>query len=229
MAVFRLRSMRRVARSVSSRSTSRPSRSSKPSPLASGRPRVVPEKRAISGDPGSRRVAVALAAYCGCWPCRDAGRVHHPGLARVHGGTEHRPARPLCALYAWGQGPEPVERDLQWLATESAAAALDGKGPDEALCGLRVRARRRSGRSSCRDACHLPARVKVGCEYGFGASWQHEISSQKAFMLDPDQLYPVCVAYQGDSPVEYLCEENRREPEPFSLTEVNRTLARLGR
>jgi hypothetical protein len=95
--------------------------------------------------------------------------------------------------------------------------------------GLGVRARRRSGRSSRRDACDLPARVKVGYEYDFGASWQHEITSQKAFMLDPDQLYPVCVAYQGDSPVEYPSEENPREPEPFSLTEVNRKLARLGR
>jgi hypothetical protein len=48
-------------------------------------------------------------------------------------------------------------------------------------------------------------------------------------MLNPDQLYPACVAYQGDSPVEYPSEENRREPEPFSRTEVNRKLARLGR
>ena len=48
-------------------------------------------------------------------------------------------------------------------------------------------------------------------------------------MLNPDQLYPVCVAYQGDSPVEYPSEEDPREPEPFSLTEVNRKLAGLGR
>ena len=48
-------------------------------------------------------------------------------------------------------------------------------------------------------------------------------------MLDPDQSHPVCVAYQGDSPVEYPSEENPHEPEPFSLTEVNRKLAKLGR
>ena len=78
-----------------------------------------------------------------------------------------------------------------------------------------------------RDACR-PG-VKVGYEYDFGASWQYEITSQKAFMLDPDQVYPVCVAYQGDSPVEYPSEENPQEPEPFSLTELNRKLARLGR
>jgi hypothetical protein len=28
-------------------------------------------------------------------------------------------------VYAWDQGPEPDEKDIQWLATESAAAALD--------------------------------------------------------------------------------------------------------
>jgi hypothetical protein len=77
-----------------------------------------------------------------------------------------------------------------------------------------------------RDACR-PG-VKVGYEYDFGASWQHEITAQKAFMLDPDQSHPVCVAYQGDSPVEYPSEENPQEPEPFSLTEVNRKLAKLG-
>ena len=78
-----------------------------------------------------------------------------------------------------------------------------------------------------RDACR-PG-VKVRYEYDFGASWQHEITAQKAFMLDPDQSHPVCVAYQGDSPVEYPSEENPQEPEPFSLTEVNHKLAKLGR
>src|SRR5487761_1050133 len=237
-----------------------------------------------------------------------------------------------CALYAWDQGPEPGERDFQWLGTESAAAALDGKGPDEALCvvwesvrgedlagrlavvratghpaagklaravtgftasgasrsidqGVQLRVTLKHGKPAVwrsvrlpviatlgdlhqviqllfgwdgdhlhtfqvgrraysdpsfpledaadedgmrvRDACR-PG-VKVGYEYDFGASWQHEITSQKAFRLDPDQSYPVCVAYQGDSPVEYPSEENPQEPEPFSLTGVNRKLAKLGR
>ncbi len=236
------------------------------------------------------------------------------------------------ALYAWDQGPEPSERDRQWLATESAAAALDGQGPDEALCllwesvpgddlaarlavvgetghpaagdlaraltefmesgalrsidqGVQLKVTLKGWRPAIwrsvrlpvtatlgglhqviqvlfgwdgdhlhafrvgrraysdpifaledtadeddirvRDACR-PG-VKVGYEYDFGASWQHEITSQKAFRLDPGQVYPVCVAYQGDSPVEYPSEENPQEPEPFSLTEVNRKLARLGR
>jgi len=76
-----------------------------------------------------------------------------------------------------------------------------------------------------RDACRPGA--KVGYEYDFGASWEHEITSQKTFTLDPDQVYPVCVAYQGDSPVEYPSEEDPEEPEPFSLTDVNRMLANL--
>jgi hypothetical protein len=62
-----------------------------------------------------------------------------------------------------------------------------------------------------RDACR-PG-VKVGYEYDFGASWQHEITAQKAFMLDPDQSHPACVAYQGDSPVEYTHpRRTRRNP-----------------
>ena len=236
------------------------------------------------------------------------------------------------AVYAWDQGPEPGEKDIQWLGTESAAAALDAKGPDEALCvvwesvrgedlagrlavvratghpaagklaraltgftasgvprsigqGVQLKVTLKSvkpaiwrsvrlpviatlgdlhqviqllfgwdgdhlhafrvGRRAysdpffaledaadeagirVRDACR-PG-VKVGYEYDFGASWQHEITAQKAFLLDPGQVYPVCVAYQGNCPAEYPSEENPQEPEPFSLTEVNRKLAKLGR
>lgn len=69
--------------------------------------------------------------------------------------------------------------------------------------------------------------VKVGYKYDFGASWQHEITLQKVFPLDPGQVYPVCVAYQGASPVEYPSAEDPEEPDPFSLTDVNRKLARL--
>jgi len=76
-----------------------------------------------------------------------------------------------------------------------------------------------------RDACR-PG-VKVEYEYDLGASWQHEITAQRAFTLDPGQVYPVCVAYQGDSPVEYPSEEDPEEPAPFRLTDVNRRLAAL--
>jgi hypothetical protein len=43
------------------------------------------------------------------------------------------------------------------------------------------------------------------------------------------QVYPVCVEFRGDSPVEYWSEEEPEEPEPFGLNEVNRRLAALGR
>ena len=36
-------------------------------------------------------------------------------------------------LAAWDQGPEPGDTDWEWLAVEAAAAALQDKGPDEAL------------------------------------------------------------------------------------------------
>ena len=36
-------------------------------------------------------------------------------------------------LAAWDQGPEPSDADWDWLAVEAAAAALQDKGPDEAL------------------------------------------------------------------------------------------------
>ena len=39
--------------------------------------------------------------------------------------------------------------------------------------------------------------------------------------------YPVCVAFSGDSPVEYPSEDEPEEPTPFDLDSVNRLLARL--
>ena len=41
--------------------------------------------------------------------------------------------------------------------------------------------------------------------------------------------YPVCIAFRGDSPVEYWSEEEHEEPRPFGSNEVNRRLAALGR
>jgi hypothetical protein len=46
---------------------------------------------------------------------------------------------------------------------------------------------------------------------------------------DHSQDYRVCVAFRGDSPVEYWSEEEPEEPSPFGLNEVNRRLAALGR
>jgi len=48
-------------------------------------------------------------------------------------------------------------------------------------------------------------------------------------LRDPSQDYPVCVAYKGDSPVEYWSEDDPGEPEPFDMAEVDRELAALGR
>ncbi len=78
-----------------------------------------------------------------------------------------------------------------------------------------------------RDAFPLGGR-KVGYEYDFGVGWIHEITRQKAIRLDPEQVYPACVAFSGNSPIEYPSEEDPQEPGPFSLTEVNRKLAKLG-
>ncbi len=42
-----------------------------------------------------------------------------------------------AVLADWGQGPEPGDADWRWLGVEAAAAALAGKGPDEALSRVR--------------------------------------------------------------------------------------------
>jgi hypothetical protein len=72
----------------------------------------------------------------------------------------------------------------------------------------------------------LPA---IAYTYDLGACWEHEITLEKIILRPGGQDYPVCVAFRGDSPIEYWSEEEPEEPSPFGLNEVNRRLAALGR
>jgi hypothetical protein len=75
-----------------------------------------------------------------------------------------------------------------------------------------------------RDAFPAGARKPVLYEYDFGAGWVHEISRQKVLPLSPDQAYPVCAGFSGDSLVEYPDEDDPEEQQPFSLAAVNAAL-----
>lgn len=67
---------------------------------------------------------------------------------------------------------------------------------------------------------------KISYEYDFGSSWNHEIVLQKRVPREPGAIYPVCLKYSGDSPVEYPdYDDEDEEPEPFDLEAVNRRLA----
>jgi Plasmid pRiA4b ORF-3-like protein len=68
---------------------------------------------------------------------------------------------------------------------------------------------------------------KITYTYDLGTEWRHEITVEKTLVRDPGQDYPLCVAFRGDSPVEYWSEEDPSEPEPFDLADVNRKLAEL--
>ena len=236
-----------------------------------------------------------------------------------------------CALIAWDDEPELTGAEQLWLAVEAAAAGLEERGPDEALCCLwervpgtsvddRLAAIRSSGHPAAAevaaavtglaasgvplaidqamqlkvqlkyfkpsiwrsvvvpslatlgdlhwviqivfgwDGDHLhafriggcnysdpsfgleetgeeedvrvrdafPGKIKVGYEYDFGASWQHEITLQKVLPLDPTATYPVCVAFQCESPEEYPeAYSGGRKRKPYSLGSVNARLAKL--
>ena len=78
-----------------------------------------------------------------------------------------------------------------------------------------------------RDAMACKA-DKISYTYDLGACWEHEVTLEQTLARDRGQDYPFCVAYKGDSAVEYWCEDDGEEPEPFDLAEVNRKLAALG-
>jgi Plasmid pRiA4b ORF-3-like protein len=69
---------------------------------------------------------------------------------------------------------------------------------------------------------------KISYTYDLGACWEHEIALEQTLPRDRGRDYPVCVAYKGDSPVDYWCEDDPEEREPLDLAEVNRKLAALG-
>ena len=220
-------------------------------------------------------------------------------------------------LASWEQGPEPSDADWRWLAVESAAVALEDKGPDDTLSSVwesmpgadldaRLAAVRATGHPDAGElACavaefaasgaprsidqvaelkvclvsvhppiwrrvRLPATASLGdlhCvilrlfgwdgdhlhvfragkkgygdpfvglegtqdedavrikdamaqgagaleyTYDLGACWEHEITLERTLARDSGQDYPVCVAYKGDSPVEYWSED-----EPLSAS-----------
>jgi len=72
-----------------------------------------------------------------------------------------------------------------------------------------------------------PGWPKITYGYDFGADWIHEITRQKMITLEPGQDYPVCVAFGGNSPVEYPSEDEPEEPEPFDQAAVNTALAAI--
>lgn len=68
----------------------------------------------------------------------------------------------------------------------------------------------------------------ISYTYDLGACWEHEITLEQMLARDPGQDYPVCVAYKGDSPIEYWSEDEPEDPDPFDLADVNRKLAAPG-
>jgi hypothetical protein len=237
-----------------------------------------------------------------------------------------------AVLAAWDEGPELGEAGWDWLAVEAAAAALEDRGPDEALSRVwegmpgadldeRLAQVRATGHPEARALAQAVARFaasgaplsidqvaelkvsltdfrppiwrrvrlpvtatladlhvviqvlfgwdgdhlhlfqvgkkqysdpfmnleqtgdedairvrdatssggKITYTYDLGEEWRHEITLEKTLARDPGQDYPVCVAFRGDSPVEYWSEDDPEEPEPFDLADVNRKLAGLGR
>jgi hypothetical protein len=70
-----------------------------------------------------------------------------------------------------------------------------------------------------------PGGPKITYVYDFGADWIHEITRQKVITLKPGQHYPVCVAFSGNSPIEYPSGDEPDEPEPFDQAAVNTALA----
>jgi hypothetical protein len=79
---------------------------------------------------------------------------------------------------------------------------------------------------STRIASVLPTpKRKIIYTYDLGAGWRHEIALEKVVDRGAGLDHPVCVAFGGDSPVEYPSEDDPEKPTPFDIVSVNRLLA----
>lgn len=74
-------------------------------------------------------------------------------------------------------------------------------------------------------AAFTPSGKKVKYTYDFGACWRHEIVMERVVERNDEQLYPACVAFNGDSPLEYWSEDDPQDQEAFDLGAVNHQLA----
>lgn len=74
-------------------------------------------------------------------------------------------------------------------------------------------------------AAFTPSGKKVKYTYDFGACWRHEIVMERVVERNDEQLYPACVAFNGDSPLEYWSEDDPQDQEAFDLGAANHQLA----
>jgi hypothetical protein len=177
-----------------------------------------------TGHPEAEPVAQAVAAFAASGAPRSIDQVAQlkVSLARTRPPIWRRVLLPATAtlgdlhqviqvLFGWdGDHLHVFEAGKKQYSSQFVP--LDGAGNEETI---RVR-----------DA--VAPGGTIAYTYDFGADWHCKITLEKIVPRDHSQQYPVCVAFQGDSPVEYWDEERPRKPTPFGLNKVNRRLAALG-
>ena len=209
--------------------------------------RTVPRQVRVQDRPREEWTGIPVPGHT---PCEGPG--HRPpgcrdtcagpgGVRRLRCAEQHRPSGraegvppgfPAAHLAA---GPPAAHRHPQRPARRDPGAVRLGRRPPAHVPGWEE-ALQRPFANLDETGDELAVRVrdvlapsgKISYTYDLGACWEHEITLEKLMPRDPGQDYPVCVAYKGDSPVEYWSEDDLEEPEPFNQAEVNRKLAALG-
>jgi hypothetical protein len=177
-----------------------------------------------SGHPEAGLVATALTQFAGSDQPRMIDRIHQLKVTLLR----WRPAiwrRVLVpSSYTLADLHVVVQALFGWDGDHLHAFDTGAKRYSDPFWGLEAT----RDEFSVRIACVLPApKRKVVYTYDFGAGWRHEIVLEKVVDREVGRGYPVCVAYRGDSPVEYPSEDEPEQPAPFDLAGVNYLLANL--
>ncbi|WP_406045905.1 plasmid pRiA4b ORF-3 family protein [Micromonospora sp. NBC_00898] len=184
---------------------------------------------AVAGcdHPDAGRVAAALTAFVSSGVARSVDQVYQLKVVLMRWSPSIWRRVLVPAIATFGDLHAVIQELFGWDGDHLHMFEVGGKRYSDPLFDLRDSEMADEFEIRLRDV-FTGATKKVRYEYDFGASWWHEVTLEKVHECGPEAAYPICIAFAGDSPVEYPSEEEPQDPEPFELVATNRRLARIG-
>jgi len=115
---------------------------------------------------------------------------------------------------------EVIQIVMDWDGDHLHAFAVGRKSYGDPFCSPDL-----NDEEGLRCSAAVAPKNTITYRYDFGAGWHHTILCERVLDLSADTTYPVCVAGEGDSPIEDWT--SGPESTPFEQDTINRRLAEL--
>jgi len=183
---------------------------------------------AVAGcdHPDAGRVAAALAAFVSSGVARSVDQVYQLKVVLLHWSPPSWRRALVPAIATLGDLHAVIQELFGWDGDHLHMFEAGGKRYSDPLFDLRDLEMGDEFANRLRDV-FTGATKKIRYEYDFGASWWHEVTLEKVQEREPGAVYPICIAFASDSPVQYPSEEEPQDPAPFDVPATNRRLARI--